>query len=107
MKSMYFHALFLALSLAPAFAAEPITGRASVIDGDTLDIGSTRIGLHAIDAPESAQLCEDKVGKASDAGRPLPSRWPTGSTLNLSPAILGIPISTDAPSRSSERGPRI
>lgn len=51
--------LLLALLLAaPGFAhAEPITGRASVIDGDTIDIHGTRIRLHGIDAPESRQSC--------------------------------------------------
>jgi len=34
-----------------------IVGRASVIDGDTIDIHGTRIRLHAIDAPESRQVC--------------------------------------------------
>lgn len=35
-----------------------ITGQASVIDGDTVEIAGTRIRLHAIDAPESRQTCE-------------------------------------------------
>lgn len=43
-------------------AAEPsqntIVGRASVIDGDTLNIHGTRIRLNGIDAPESSQTCE-------------------------------------------------
>jgi len=34
-----------------------VLGTASVIDGDTLEIRGTRIRLHGIDAPESAQLC--------------------------------------------------
>ena len=34
-----------------------IVGRASVVDGDTLDIRRTRIRLHGIDAPERDQLC--------------------------------------------------
>jgi endonuclease YncB( thermonuclease family) len=38
-------------------ATEAITGRASVVDGDTLEIHGTRIRLHGIDAPESSQLC--------------------------------------------------
>lgn len=50
-------ALFMLLSLSsPALAGEP-TGRASVIDGDTLEIHGTRIRLWGIDAPESTQLC--------------------------------------------------
>ncbi|SFI40077.1 thermonuclease family protein [Bradyrhizobium sp. Gha] len=38
-------------------AAENIEGRASVIDGDTIEIHGTRIRLWGIDAPESDQLC--------------------------------------------------
>lgn len=34
-----------------------IVGRASVIDGDTLEIQGTRIRFHGIDAPESSQSC--------------------------------------------------
>jgi endonuclease YncB( thermonuclease family) len=41
---------------SPAFA-ETITGQASVIDGDTLEIHGRRIRLSGIDASESSQLC--------------------------------------------------
>ena len=34
-----------------------VTGRTTVVDGDTLDIGGKRIRLHGIDAPESGQTC--------------------------------------------------
>jgi len=37
----------------PVAAADPITGRASVIDGDTLEIQGKRIHLHGVDPPES------------------------------------------------------
>lgn len=46
----------------------PIVGRARVIDGDTIEIGSRMIRLQGIDAPESAQLCEDAEGKAWRCG---------------------------------------
>ena len=34
-----------------------LVGRATVIDGDTIEIHGRRIRLYGIDAPESAQLC--------------------------------------------------
>lgn len=37
---------------------EIVAGRASVIDGDTLEIHGSRIRLHGIDAPESRQPCQ-------------------------------------------------
>lgn len=51
-------ALLLAASTAPATATDLI-GRASIIDGDTLEIHGTRIRLWGMDAPESAQLCRN------------------------------------------------
>jgi endonuclease YncB( thermonuclease family) len=47
------------LLLASTGAALPgeLTGQASVIDGDTIEIHGTRIRLSGIDAPESTQLC--------------------------------------------------
>ena len=45
------------LTLLPALAFAEITGTASVIDGDTIEIHGQRIQLFGIDAPESAQTC--------------------------------------------------
>ena len=47
----------LMLVLAGYAAADDLTGQASVIDGDTLEIHGTRIRLWGVDAPESSQLC--------------------------------------------------
>ena len=44
-----------------------LTGRARVIDGDTIEVGTARIRLFGVDTPESAQHC-------MSSGR----RWPCG-----------------------------
>jgi endonuclease YncB( thermonuclease family) len=36
---------------------QTLTGIPKIVDGDTIRIGSTRIRLHGIDAPESKQTC--------------------------------------------------
>jgi endonuclease YncB( thermonuclease family) len=47
----------LLAAAAPAVAEVGISGPATVVDGDTLDIGAVRIRLHGIDAPEADQRC--------------------------------------------------
>jgi endonuclease YncB( thermonuclease family) len=49
--------LALLVALPNAAQAEP-TGRATVIDGDTIEIGGRSIRLFGIDAPESRQTCQ-------------------------------------------------
>jgi endonuclease YncB( thermonuclease family) len=36
-----------------------IVGKASVVEGDTIEVGGQRIRLFGIDTPESSQLCKD------------------------------------------------
>jgi endonuclease YncB( thermonuclease family) len=49
-------------------AEDFIEGRASVVDGDTIEIHGNRIRFRGIDAPESAQLCKTAAGRASRCG---------------------------------------
>ena len=47
--------LLMLLLSHPAHA--DVTGKARVVDGDTIWIANTKIRLHGIDAPEAKQTC--------------------------------------------------
>src|SRR4029453_6321568 len=47
----------------------PLSGPARVVDGDSLEIGSQRIRLFGIDAPEGRQHCRDAQGHDYACGR--------------------------------------
>jgi endonuclease YncB( thermonuclease family) len=51
-----FCALALFISL-PSFGWAEFSGRITVIDGDTIDVGDVRVRIHGIDAPEKGQTC--------------------------------------------------
>jgi endonuclease YncB( thermonuclease family) len=60
MRKGLFSVLIVAIATTTALCAkqpETITGAAKVVDGDTLDIGATRVRLFGIDAPEGRQHC--------------------------------------------------
>jgi succinoglycan biosynthesis protein ExoI len=60
-----------ALIMAPtwALAADTVAGRASVVDGDTIDIHEVRIRFNGIDAPEKWQRCMQSDDRPYRCGR--------------------------------------
>ena len=57
------------LFLLGAALAQEILGRASVVDGDILELQGVRIRLWGVDAVESSQTCLDASGKPWPCGR--------------------------------------
>tara|TARA_R110002110_G_scaffold77667_4_gene204013 strand:+ start:1411 stop:2070 length:660 start_codon:yes stop_codon:yes gene_type:complete len=53
----------LPLFFATSVLAADVRGTIRVIDGDTLDVGATRVRLHGIDAPERDQPCTTLDGQ--------------------------------------------
>jgi endonuclease YncB( thermonuclease family) len=45
-----------------------VSGVPRIVDGDTLEVSHTLIGLYGVDAPEVGQVCEDFSGKPYDCG---------------------------------------
>lgn len=92
-----FRSLRLATLVCAAFIcampalADSLTGQASIIDGDTLEIHGTRIRLWGIDAPESSQLC-----RGDDS---LPYRCGASAANELDGFIAGRAVSCALVSR--------
>jgi endonuclease YncB( thermonuclease family) len=75
-------------------AMPPISGKATVSDGDTIEIGGRKIRFQGIDAPETSQLCEDAEG----------TKWRCGgaATLALDALIGGRIVTCQQDSRDAE-----
>lgn len=98
----------LASLLATTAAAEDLVGRASVIDGDTIEIHGTRIRLWGIDAPESDQLCRGEDSENIGAVRRQPPPTPPCSTRYPGRSPVPQPDRTSTVARwlSARWGPR-
>lgn len=73
LRSLLAGVLGLAVVL-PAIAAQEagttaLSGPATVIDGDTIDVANTRIRLGGIDAPERSETCTHSSGAQWSCGR--------------------------------------
>ena len=77
-------------SQEPRRVEPELSGRARVVDGDTLELGAHRIRLHGVDAPESAQTCRTGA-----------TRWPCGerATRALSGRIDGRTVACEEKDR--------
>lgn len=79
--------------------AEVIEGTAVAIDGDTIDMGGTRIRLVGIDAPEAAQTCL-REGAEWDCGKEATASLV--SMINSEP-VACITVATDIYGRKVAR----
>lgn len=76
---------FVVALFATGASADTLTGRASVLSGDTIELQGQEIRLLGIDAPETAQTCWDAGGES----------WPCGQRAALALSdMIGAAIVT-------------
>ena len=66
--SMVAVALSIIALLVDSVAAATLTGKADIVDGDTIKVGGIPVRLYGIDAPEGRQTCQ-RDGKTYGCGK--------------------------------------
>jgi endonuclease YncB( thermonuclease family) len=61
-------AIFLFLVLACPLSATEVSGIPRIVDADTVYVGTQKIRLSGVDAPETDQVCLDPLGHNSSCG---------------------------------------
>jgi endonuclease YncB( thermonuclease family) len=62
-------AIGMLLFAASAARADGLVGVPRIIDGDTVEIGATKVRLEGIDAPEMDQFCLDNKSRPAECGK--------------------------------------
>lgn len=78
-----------------AYAAETISGVPRILDGDTVEIGETKIRLGGIDAPETDQVCLDDSGKAWNCGIVVQASWSKAAQARTRLAFCSVETTPD------------
>lgn len=85
----------LGLLALPASAAGEVTGPATVVDGDTLEVAGRRFNLYGVDAPELDQTC------------PWPNKTiPCGDVARtaLMDLVVGVDVTCKPQSKDTDGG---
>jgi endonuclease YncB( thermonuclease family) len=90
----------LAASSPEAATAQLLTGRAFVLDGDSLMVDGQRIHILDVDAPESSQLCFKTAATSEEDG------WECGrqAATALADRIGRQPVTCDTTARGVHKG---
>jgi endonuclease YncB( thermonuclease family) len=93
-------ALVLTLVLAPPVVAETIVGRASVINGDAIEVRAQPIRLDGVDAPEGAELCDE--GNETNYRCGVGTEWAVTDRVSVKSEAVYLRLQDDSVRRSGQ-----